>query len=91
MRLFGARSAAAFAGLFNRAELEQALTELWDVRYVTPQRLLAQVLRAASAHSMFLTKEIAQASPPLLNSGTPFGKDWQASDHPDRWHACGSD
>ena len=46
MRLFGARSAAAFANLLNRTELERALAELWDVRYVTPQRLFAHLLEA---------------------------------------------
>jgi len=46
MRLFGARSAAAFASLLNRAELERALAELWEVRYVTPQRLFAHILAA---------------------------------------------
>jgi hypothetical protein len=46
MRLFGVRIAAAFSNLLNRAELEQALAELWDVRYVTPRRLFAHLLAA---------------------------------------------
>jgi len=46
MRLFGARSAAAFSSLVNREELERAVAELWDVRYVTPRRLFEHVLAA---------------------------------------------
>jgi hypothetical protein len=47
MRLFGARSAAAFVSLLSRDELEPAIAELWDVRYVTPGRLFAHVLASA--------------------------------------------
>ena len=46
MRLFGARSAAAFSSLLNRADWVQAFEELWDMRYVAPARLSAHLLAA---------------------------------------------
>lgn len=46
LRLFGARSPAAFAVLLDRDEWERALEDLWDMRYVTPQQIIAHLLRA---------------------------------------------
>jgi len=44
VRLFGARSAAAFAHVLNRDDWAKAIDYLRDVRYFMPQRLMGQVL-----------------------------------------------
>jgi hypothetical protein len=44
VRLFGARSAAAFAHVLNRDDWAKAIDYLRDVRYFMPQRLMGEVL-----------------------------------------------
>jgi hypothetical protein len=49
MRIFGARSAAAFSNVLDDAAAKQAVDALWEVRYFEPQTLLAHVLAAGES------------------------------------------
>jgi hypothetical protein len=47
VRLFGARSASAFSVLVDHGQWQAALDELWEMRYLSKERVVAHLLAAA--------------------------------------------